>query len=122
MIVELKQARHLLATRDWVGPKHEPFCVATAQGVRVNAKFGEQHEPLWKSAKWAHTLDAQHKGLLRYSVRGACDVAGAAFGQLEQLLELEDLQQWLQEPNRTKDDVLRAFLRAIERSKKAGRR
>lgn len=121
MILELKKARHLLASSGWVGAKLEPYCVVDRPGVRLNAGYGEQGnvDPLWASTKWFKTLEAHRAGILRYSVRGACSAAGVDFGQLEELLETDELQSWLYEPNRTREEVLGAMLRAIERSKKA---
>lgn len=120
MSLALKAARDLLARVGWVGHKLEPFCVARAPGVRLNPLYGTESDfrPLWLAATWVQTLNAKHQELMRYSVRGACEVFGADFEQLE-LAHGADVQQWLQQPARTKDDVLSLFVEAIKRSKKA---
>jgi hypothetical protein len=120
--------RELVAARDlvaggWSGPAVEPFCVARGSGVRINGDFASSEmEPLWLHSGSFWTLDPHHEGLELYSVSCACLAAGADFNVLERAFSrVEDFQAWLEQPQRTIDEVLRVFTTALLRSRRENR-
>jgi len=106
VIHALKKALHLFKKHGWVGPELEPFS-------HVRAEPGETPRLCF----------ACSSDLARYSVLDALIAVDAypdAWAFIEETITpgAWGLQSWLMEPTRTKVDVLRAFVRAIERSKK----
>lgn len=138
MILELKQARQLLEKRGWVGPDLEPFSVA-AKGYHslepdTSATSFSVHGALVACGAYPEGWDALEAVVAPRMAEldrfvGAVDSTNPTREQLGEFVKLcraadgeTYLQKWLQEPTRTKVDVLRAFVRAIERSKKGERR
>lgn len=139
MILELKRALELLKISGWVGPEMEPMCMASDGGwcfenypgvarfsvpgvLLVTGCYPEGWNaleavvaPAWSA--WNRFVDgvgAPTKGTDAW-YRDAAKLYNAA--QKE-----KDMGTWLKEPTRVTSDVLRAFVRAIERSKKTGER
>lgn len=118
----LKKVRHLLKVVGWVGPAIEPWCLSRGPGVRFNPDSPDHpFQGVWLPTQRYFTLDVQDEGLERYSVRGACIAAGADFDDLAQTFAPDDLQQWLQQPGRRPEDVLRVLTSAVLRSPRESR-
>lgn len=136
MILGLKRALALLKTCGWVGPEQEPMC-ATSDGG-----WCFEHDEAVARFSVAGALLATHCypegwyalqavvapawGAWEAFVADAGDPSNWAQKHYEQAARLSrltrgelDLQSWLREPQRTTSEVLRAVVRAIERSKKA---
>lgn len=135
-VFALKRARQLLATSGWSGPEADPLCLATGgrhcfeydEGVRTFSVMGALIETGAWPEGW-HTIEAvvspAHAALNRFEA-DVEKVTPAQVREFHRLCKLAvgepDLQTWLQVPERTNGEVLRAFVRAIERSKKTGER
>jgi hypothetical protein len=103
VIARLKEALRLLKTKGWVGPRLEPFS-------------HEWHEP----GETPRLCFARSPTLHRYSVVDvliAADAYPDGWSALEDVMVDGRLQTWLEDPTRTKSEVLNVFVRAIERSK-----
>jgi hypothetical protein len=134
----LIKARELIDQHGWAGPDLEPMCGAagnigvfeTSPHVQTYSVMGallkfDVYPEGWRALE-AVVCPAQH-ALDRYVE--ALDAATATVEQLNQFQKLCRaavgelyLQCWLEDPQRTRGEVLRALLRAIERSQKMGER
>jgi hypothetical protein len=136
VIVELKHARRLIEVNGWSGPACEPLC-RTQRGqmcwewdeaVESFSVMGALLEARAYPDGW-YAIEAvvspAHAALWAFNV--PAEIATVAdLRRFQQLCRASigepDLQMWLKRPERTKGEVLRAFVRAIERSKRLGER
>lgn len=137
MISGLKRALELLKMSGWSGPEHEPMCRASDGGSCF-----EDYEGLSRFSVagallatdcypdgWDALEAVVSPNWFAWRTFYAADPDAVTEAELRRFRKLSaylrgelDLQAWLREPQRTTEEVLRAFVRAIERSKKSGER
>jgi hypothetical protein len=135
VIVELKKARQLLVNCGWAGPEVEPMCSKLDgslcwewdEGV---ASFSVQGALIetgaypdgWYALEAVLSPSRSKLDAFKLPEPIAIDDVRRFQALCRSAVDEPELQAWLQDPSRTKDDVLRAFVKAIERSKKGERR
>lgn len=135
MILGLKKARALIESCGWVGPEREPMCATSDgsvcfEGDEAVASFSVSGALLTADcypAGW-EALEAVIAPAIsawqRFRAKSEPTPAELRqFVRLSRAATLEEpLHVWLQRPQRTTHEILRLFVRAIERSKKEAAR